>query len=250
MKKIVFFDVDGTLLPAGHDRPQESTLKAIEELKKNDIGTALCTGRHLRELEQLGLLDIPFDGYVLLNGQLCLDGDLNRIFSDPITGKDREEILEIFEKREIPTVILEEKRFYVNFIDEHIIKAQTDVGSPVQDVDEYRGDDILMASVYTDRDIKFSTLRTGRWNKWAADVYPADGSKARGILKMAEHFGVSREDTIMFGDAENDIDVIKAAGIGIAMGNAYPEAKAAADMVTDDADKDGIFNALKRLGLI
>ncbi|MBQ9827846.1 MAG: HAD-IIB family hydrolase [Lachnospiraceae bacterium] len=250
MKKMVFFDVDGTFLPPGHDKPLDSTLKSMKELKDNDIGTALCTGRHLKELEELGLMNLPFDGYVLLNGQLCLDGDLNRIFSDPITGRDREEILELFEKREIPTVILEEKRYYTNFINDDIIRAQADVGSPVQDIGEYEGADILMAAVYTDKDIKFTSLRTGRWNKWAADVFPKDGSKSRGIMKMMEHFGISREDTVMFGDAENDIDVIRLAGVGVAMGNAWPETKAAADLVADDADKDGIYKALKHLGLI
>ena len=46
------------------------------------------------------------------------------------------------------------------------------------------------------------------------------------------------------------IEMIKIAGIGIAMGNAYPETKEVADMVTDDCDHDGIWNGLKRIGLI
>ena len=55
---------------------------------------------------------------------------------------------------------------------------------------------------------------------------------------------------LFFGDAENDIEMIEFAGIGIAMGNAYVETKAVADYVTDDAAKDGIWNGLKKIGLI
>ena len=73
MKKIVFFDVDGTLLTVGSPVVPASTVSAIEELQRNDIGVVLCTGRHPLELKQLDLLRYPFDGFVLLNGQLVLD---------------------------------------------------------------------------------------------------------------------------------------------------------------------------------
>ena len=53
-----------------------------------------------------------------------------------------------------------------------------------------------------------------------------------------------------FGDSENDASMLRAAGIGVAMGNATPEALASADYVTDDAEKDGIYNALRHFGVI
>ena len=55
---------------------------------------------------------------------------------------------------------------------------------------------------------------------------------------------------VVFGDAENDIEMIKAAGIGVAMGNAYPETKEVADYITEDSNDDGIANGLRYLGLI
>ena len=53
-----------------------------------------------------------------------------------------------------------------------------------------------------------------------------------------------------FGDSENDASMLRTAGIGVAMGNATPEALASADYVTDDAEKDGIYNALRHFEII
>ena len=53
-----------------------------------------------------------------------------------------------------------------------------------------------------------------------------------------------------FGDGENDIDMLKFAGIGVAMGNSSDIVKAAADYVTDTIDNDGIEKALRHFGLI
>ena len=52
------------------------------------------------------------------------------------------------------------------------------------------------------------------------------------------------------GDGENDIDMLKSAGIGVAMGNAGDDVKAAADYVTDSVDANGIENALRHFGLL
>ena len=250
MKKIVFLDVDGTLLPEGAGRVPDSTLKALGLLRENDIGVALSTGRHMVELQDLGVAEIPFDGYVLMNGQLVLDGNFNRIYSNPIKGKDKEELLELFYGTEIPVMLLEEDRVYMNFMNDDFMAAQTDINSGILPVEEYRGADILMGVIYTDKDIKFSNLVTGRWNRKAADVYPPLGGKVNGIKELLRTYGLSREDTVAFGDSQNDIEMLEFAGTGVAMGNSWPEALAAADMVTDDCRSDGIMNGLKRLGLI
>lgn len=251
MKKAVFLDVDGTLLPEGNGKSVlESTKEAIKLLQAQDIGAVLCTGRHPTELVTLGLLDVPYDGFVLLNGQLVLDRNMKKLYSHPITGIDKKEIVTMFENRDIPVVIVEEKRLYLNFINENVIQAQADVNSGVHAVGEYNGADILMSTVYADGNVSFSNLRTGRWHKWAVDVYPPTGGKANGIREFIKRYGVERKDVIVFGDAQNDIEMIKYAGVGIAMGNAYPETKKAADFITDDCEHDGIWNGLKKINLI
>ena len=58
------------------------------------------------------------------------------------------------------------------------------------------------------------------------------------------------EQTIAFGDGRNDVEMLTEVGLGIAMGNGAIEAKAVADYVTDDIDKDGILKALNHFSLI
>ena len=89
-----------------------------------------------------------------------------------------------------------------------------------------------------------------RWHTWACDVYNSGDGKSRGVKFFLDRLGIARENAYAFGDAYNDIDMIRFAGTGIAMGNAYTETKAAADYVTDAADHDGIAKALKHFGLI
>lgn len=74
-------------------------------------------------------------------------------------------------------------------------------------------------------------------------------SKARGIEKLIERLGILREEVIAIGDGENDIPMIRYAGMGVAMGNALEEVKAVADMVTDTNDRAGVAKAIRKLCL-
>lgn len=74
-------------------------------------------------------------------------------------------------------------------------------------------------------------------------------SKADGISLICEALNVPVSQTIAFGDGANDREMLAAAGISVAMGNANPDLKGQADYVTDDYDKDGIRNAFRHFGL-
>lgn len=79
------------------------------------------------------------------------------------------------------------------------------------------------------------------------EISAAGVSKGTALLKTAEFLGADPSQTIAFGDSGNDLDIIKAAGIGIAMGNGTEEIKAAADMITLSNNENGIAKALKQL---
>lgn len=72
------------------------------------------------------------------------------------------------------------------------------------------------------------------------EVIPTAINKGQGVLDTCKALGIAPADTVAFGDAENDIPMLKAAGIGVAMGNAVPTVKAAADEVTLSNNADGI----------
>jgi Cof subfamily protein (haloacid dehalogenase superfamily) len=82
------------------------------------------------------------------------------------------------------------------------------------------------------------------------EVTAAAISKAEAIETVAQHFALNLHDVIAFGDGENDLSMIRAAGVGVAMGNALPSVKAVANLVTKSNDEDGIALALEELKLI
>ena len=129
MKKIVFFDVDGTLLPEGTPNVPESTVRAMRKLKENGIGICLCTGRHPIELRQLDLLKYPFDGFILLNGQLVLDKDMKVISARTIEGIDKEELLSLFNCHAAPMILVEKDRLFMNFHNGDVEHVQREIAS-------------------------------------------------------------------------------------------------------------------------
>jgi Cof subfamily protein (haloacid dehalogenase superfamily) len=74
-------------------------------------------------------------------------------------------------------------------------------------------------------------------------------SKAGALSWLANYLGVPREETMAIGDGNNDLDMLEWAGLGIAMGNATPEVKAAADWIAPDVEADGVAVALRRFVL-
>ena len=75
-------------------------------------------------------------------------------------------------------------------------------------------------------------------------------TKAKGVQKVLELYGGKTEDAWCFGDSVNDIEMMKVCGHSIAMGNASKSVKNVADYVTEDANHDGIRNALLHFGLL
>ena len=75
-------------------------------------------------------------------------------------------------------------------------------------------------------------------------------SKANGLKRLCRYYGVDQAHTYAFGDSMNDYEILKEAGVGIAMGNALEELKEAADYVTDDISRDGVYKACLHFGLL
>ena len=81
------------------------------------------------------------------------------------------------------------------------------------------------------------------------EINLAGATKGDGIRCLAEHLGLKPEETMGFGDGENDLTMMQMAGIGVAMGNGEDSVKAAADYVTDTNDADGVAQAIEKFAL-
>lgn len=252
----VFFDVDGTLVSHTQHAVPASTRRALEKLKTKEIKRVVATGRHILELSMLPVKDIDFDGYITLNGQLCLDAQGNVISSSPITGLDKEKIVQLFTERTVPVMLVEKEAMYCNFINQSVAIAQQAISTEIPDVGVYTGKEIYQAIIYLEKgseDIISSQLsgcKITRWNDYAVDVISRLGGKASGIKEYLLLNHIGREESMAFGDGENDIEMLKFVQTGVAMGNADDLVKGSSDFVTDGVDKDGIEKALIQLGVI
>ena len=136
--KAAFFDVDGTLLSHRSGSVPKDTREALEMLRAKGVLVFTSTGRHILELSDLPVRDLKFDGYVLLNGQLCLDGDRKALSGYEIDPADIRQILPLFEQRELPIAFVEKERIYINFIDERVRRAQSAISSQLPKIDRDR----------------------------------------------------------------------------------------------------------------
>jgi hydroxymethylpyrimidine pyrophosphatase-like HAD family hydrolase len=82
-----------------------------------------------------------------------------------------------------------------------------------------------------------------------ADIYAPDANKMTALVHLTERLGIAPENCIAFGDGHNDLEMIRWAGIGVAMGNGREELKAAADLVCGATWEDGIARCLSELAL-
>ncbi len=256
MIKAAFFDVDGTLYSHESKSVPKSTMKALEALRNNGIKTFLATGRHFTEIDEFPVGKIPFDGYVMLTGQICADRDRKVIFGNPIEGADAEYLLNAYVNKEMPIMLVEKDRLFLNLVDETVIKGQAEISSPIPGVEEYEGAPVYQIICYGGKELeeelapKLPNCKITRWCPYGVDIISKTGGKVSGIQKMLELHQIAREEMIAFGDGENDIEMLSFAGIGVAMGNAEPEVKEVSDYVTSDIDDDGIWNACKYFELI
>ena len=254
--KFVFFDVDDTLVCHKKGMVPESTRKAIRLLQGKGIPCGLATGRHLLEMEDLPGNDIPFDAYVMMNGQMIYDEDRVLIDGLPFEGENKQHILDLFHSKRIPLQLMEEDRIYINTLNDHVISVMRDISSPPPVEMTYQGDDIYMAVSFTgeEMDRRLHDLLPGcritRWHPGGVDIINNSGGKAKGICRLLVRYGLDISQVIVFGDSENDVDMLTQAGLGIAVGNGTPEAKEAADYVAGPIEEDGIYKALEYFHLL
>jgi Cof subfamily protein (haloacid dehalogenase superfamily) len=256
MSKIVFFDIDGTLLD--HDKKlPDATRKAVKLLQDNGTYVAIATGRAPFMYEDLRE-ELGIESFVSFNGQyVVFENEV--IYRNPLDRGELEQLLGEAGNKHHPVVHLNEKTMKANtqhhpFIEESM--ASLKFPHPDCQPDFYSDKEIYQSLLFCreeDEDLyrnKFSKFNFIRWHDYSMDILPMGGSKAEGIKKMIAKLGFDISDVYAFGDGLNDIEMIDSVGTGVAMGNAVQAVKDHADLITKPVDEDGIFYGLKELALI
>ena len=273
MVRLVAFDIDGTLLPFGENKLKKELVEAIKTLRLKGIKTIVATGRCPYLIPSYINDTLRSDFYITINGALLCDKDLKTLAKHPIELKDMEKITKLTIEADIAMSYKFEKHIAVYHRYEEYFQSYTNGVGLSLDQAELRK---MIIDKSKDRDyhLKHHALPLGAYMigkreqllklraklPFVDTVLTAYGdsfecvrkgvSKATGLKDAAELLGIDLRDTLAFGDSDNDIEMLKAAGIGVAMGNASEKVKACADLITSDCKDDGVIKALKRLELI
>lgn len=258
MIKAVFFDIDGTLISFKTHKMPVSTQRALNMLREKGIKLFVATGRAPNDTDFLKEY-FDFDGIVSFNGQYCFDKS-GVIYQSTFALKSVDAILPYLAEHNIACCFETVSGNRFNLIDSRVTELLELVGmshvTPVlADMDNLPAEIFQLTVYVTPEEEKplmklLPECKALRWSPLLINVIRKDSGKPVGIAKVAERYGIKRDEIMVFGDGGNDIDMLKYAGIGVAMGNAGAEAKSAADYVTSDVDEDGIFKALEHFGLI
>ena len=254
--EIIFFDIDGTILPIGEKFVHSAVVKTLQDLHDKGVRLFIATGRAPYELPDL--TGIPFDGMMCFNGSYCCD-DNGVIFSEPMETDDIRMVIRNAGSLGLPVTLATAERmgsnFYQQNLADYIAISCKEYHIP-DDFEQFLKEPVYQLMVGATADLDEHLVRNvpnakiARWWDRATDIIPARCGKAVGAEKILEYYGLTAEDAMAFGDGGNDAELLSYVGIGIAMGNAEDDVKDAADYVTDSCEEDGVVSALAYYGLI
>lgn len=254
--KIVFFDIDGTLLDPATERISPKTREALALLKENGILRCVATGRPKVSLPDFG--DIDFDAVMVFNGAYCYAGD-KLICQEPIDRADLEQLMCNAGKLGRPVSLALRDDLAANGWDPDLSEYYRSAGLVLEPAEnfEQRLQEPVFKFMLSGQEKDYPAIMEGTKNvklaiSWerAADVVSARGGKGNAIGRVLAYFGIEPGQAMAFGDHYNDLEMLRAVGTGVAMGNATEALKAVADDVCGPVSEDGIYHYCREKGLI
>jgi len=258
------FDIDGTLFDERKKTFPASAICALKKLNERKISIALVTGRPPASASLIESFGVGIDAYVCCNGHMvihqqnvlyderfssvlaeevwkyCQEHDIGLMWKYPdktIVYKDDEEFQKIFAKNSKYRF----NRFNIIYDrqDYHWIEAANNgvLACSIEELEEFN-------RVFDKRCVAIDI------NGKSSDLMLYGISKQSGFEKLLKQLNLLPEECIAFGDNNNDLEMLKYAGIGVCMGNGSAKLKEMADYVAADIADDGIYKALEHFELI
>jgi Cof subfamily protein (haloacid dehalogenase superfamily) len=277
-KKIIFFDVDGTLvLP--HQKPRPKVKEAIQALRANGHLAFICTGRNRCMLEK-EVEDIGFDGIICSAGSF-IEIDNKVIEKSFMDHKKVLEIMNIFDQSNVAYIL---EGTYNSFADEKMvglfanstdqpfdnselerIHKEIEKGMNRKSIEEFHKNPMpihkisFIAEKYEDLNHPKELLES-EYNFVVHDIFSKNSvngeiidrfiTKGTAINKVLEFLQLPQQQTIGFGDSMNDYEMLQTVAYGVAMEDGAKDLKAIADAICPGVKDDGVYQELKKLKLI
>lgn len=254
--KIIFFDIDGTLLDFGAKTITPKMEETLLKLRQKGIKLCIATGRSPMHLP--AFTPNRFDAWLTFNGSYCYDAT-GPLFCNTVRYEDIQTVIQNATKLGRPVAVATKDRMAANGWDQDLSDYYAFTGQPLVVSPEF--DLVCREGVYQvllgcrqedhQRIVEGTTnSKIAAWWDRAADVIPKNGGKGLGVEKILEHFGFTKEEAMAFGDGNNDLELISAVGTGVAMENGSDRLKAIADDICGPVSQDGIYQYCLAKGLI
>lgn len=260
--KIVFVDIDGTLL---NDQKQTTpkTIQAIAKLKEKGIFFGIASGRSplairkmLPEWHLAGLVDIVMG----FNGAQYFDFHFAKeACSHQLNGQIVKEILTVYQSFDISFGIFDGDEYHVTRDEKttQMIVRNNHLKMVVEDLSSYTKKEVtkILVSGKKEQVDKVEAYyqshpshfyRCVRSTKEILEFLDPQVSKTFGIASIVKNYGYTLENVCVFGDELNDLEMIRDCGVGVLMGNGNPKLQAVADYVTGSNNEDGIAQFIEK----
>lgn len=277
-KKVIFLDVDGTLVNDNGIVP-ESAKVAVKKAKENGHYVFLCTGRSKAEIYD-DIMEIGFDGVIgAAGGYIEVNNEI--ILHKKVSREDIEYLVKYFDENNIDFYLESNgglfasknckktlNKLVFDGIDkesEQYKELKRGIGQFIEALIEGENlirDDINKIS-FLDSETSIEVIRDEFKDKFnvihctvpmfgenSGELSVPGVHKALAIEYLLNHLGLPKEATFAYGDGINDMEMLQYVNCGIAMGNAKEALKEIANDITETHDEDGIYNSFKKYGLI
>lgn len=262
MIKMIALDLDNTLLNSDKEisTRNERVLRALHE---RGVHVVLCTGRPINAIwpyiEQLGLTQ-PDDFTITFNGGLVINNvTKEHLFELGMAKQDLQPLFDFVKKENIPLDVLDFAKVYElsdqpASIYRTVLKHIEFQNTRMADLPDTTFSKAVMAIpaeqltpiiAHLPAELK-ERYHAVQSQKMIMEFLPKQVDKHVGLKALLDHFGDDFSNLMAFGDADNDLGMIKAAAQGIVMANGLPEVKAAATALTDSNDDDGVATYCER----
>ena len=269
MIRMIGLDLDGTLL-TGQKELTAGNRAALEKAAENGVYIVPVTGRPLSGIPSQ-VLELDFIRYAITsNGAVTTDRACGKTIRERCMSRETAEktlraaqgeriILEYFTGGYGYHDSVTHELLWKKFENTPILRYLEKSRIPVEDLygrlrESRRGIENLSIMCPTP-EVKESILSRVKGIEGIRIIYPwptdleitsMDADKGEALLSLAAGLGINREEVMAMGDGNNDLGLMNAAGLSVAMGNSSPEVLAAADFQTSDNEHDGVAEAISR----
>lgn len=273
--KLIFLDIDGTLVAPGSNIPPQSAMDAIRKAQANGHKVFLCSGRNIPMLKPL-LESYQFEGAVGGAGGIVMIGD-KVVYDCPMEPADFETAMRLLGENGVyRTIEAKEGSWCDSGMGEFLEKQpggnsellrwrkalEEDLG--IKPISEYTGVPVYKIIFMCERPEQIEPARKALDERYHflvqdtqfgascinGEMINRQYDKGKGVRLVAKELGYDIADTIGFGDSMNDLEMIETVGYSVCMDNGSPTLKAKSDYVCPSVEEDGLAAAFEKLGLI